>query len=439
MNAIQLAIAAIGGVALLLILVMVLKLHAFLAIMIAAMATGLMAGMDPMGIMSSIESGMGSTLGFVAVVVGLGTMFGKMLEVSGGADVLADTLLKRFGERSQWALAVTGFLVSIPIFLDVGFVILIPLVYSLSEKSNRSLLYYAIPLLAGLAVTHAMVPPTPGPTAVADILQADLGLVVLFGVIIGLPTMAIAGPLFGRYIGGKIDVKVPEAMRVERAKRDDSPGFSLVLGSILLPIALMVLNSTCSMFLEGTAKSVLGFIGHPFSALTIATVLSLILFRKGFTKKELQSIATSALAPAGIIILVTGAGGAFKQVLIDSGVGEAIAQSMGSSALPPLVIAFLIACAMRLAQGSATVAMITSAGMVAPLTASLSQPQLALVVIAIASGATIFSHVNDSGFWLVNQYLGLSETDTIRSWSVMETIIAVCGFLFALIASVIVG
>jgi Gnt-I system low-affinity gluconate transporter len=439
MNAIQLAIAAIGGVALLLILVMVLKLHAFLAIMIAAMATGLMAGMDPMGIMSSIESGMGSTLGFVAVVVGLGTMFGKMLEVSGGADVLADTLLKRFGERSQWALAVTGFLVSIPIFLDVGFVILIPLVYSLSEKSNRSLLYYAIPLLAGLAVTHAMVPPTPGPTAVADILQADLGLVVLFGVIIGLPTMAIAGPLFGRYIGGKIDVKVPEAMRVERAKRDDSPGFSLVLGSILLPIALMVLNSTCSMFLEGTAKSVLGFIGHPFSALTIATVLSLILFRKGFTKKELQSIATSALAPAGIIILVTGAGGAFKQVLIDSGVGEAIAQSMGSSALPPLVIAFLIACAMRLAQGSATVAMITSAGMVAPLTASLSQPQLALVVIAIASGATIFSHVNDSGFWLVNQYLGLSETDTIRSWSVMETIIALCGLAFALIASLIVG
>jgi Gnt-I system low-affinity gluconate transporter len=439
MNAIQLAIAAIGGVALLLILVMVLKLHAFLAIMIAAMATGLMAGMDPMGIMSSIESGMGSTLGFVAVVVGLGTMFGKMLEVSGGADVLADTLLKRFGERSQWALAVTGFLVSIPIFLDVGFVILIPLVYSLSEKSNRSLLYYAIPLLAGLAVTHAMVPPTPGPTAVADILQADLGLVVLFGVIIGLPTMAIAGPLFGRYIGGKIDVKVPEAMKVERAKRDDAPGFSLVLGSILLPIALMVLNSTCSMFLEGTAKSVLGFIGHPFSALTIATVLSLILFRKGFTKKELQSIATSALAPAGIIILVTGAGGAFKQVLIDSGVGEAIAQSMGSSALPPLVIAFLIACAMRLAQGSATVAMITSAGMVAPLTASLSQPQLALVVIAIASGATIFSHVNDSGFWLVNQYLGLSETDTIRSWSVMETIIALCGLAFALIASLIVG
>jgi Gnt-I system low-affinity gluconate transporter len=418
---------------------MVLKLHAFLAIMIAAMVTGLMAGMDPVGIMSSIERGMGSTLGFVAVVVGLGTMFGKMLEVSGGADVLADTLLKRFGERSQWALAVTGFLVSIPIFLDVGFVILIPLVYSLSEKSNRSLLYYAIPLLAGLAVTHAMVPPTPGPTAVADILQADLGLVVLFGVIIGLPTMAIAGPLFGRYIGGKIDVKVPEAMKVERAKRDDAPGFSLVLGSILLPIALMVLNSTCSMFLEGTAKSVLGFIGHPFSALTIATVLSLILFRKGFTKKELQSIATSALAPAGIIILVTGAGGAFKQVLIDSGVGEAISQSMGSSALPPLVIAFLIACAMRLAQGSATVAMITSAGMVAPLTASLSQPQLALVVIAIASGATIFSHVNDSGFWLVNQYLGLSETDTIRSWSVMETIIAVCGFLFALIASVIVG
>jgi len=439
MSVIQLALAALGGVVLLLVLVMVLKLHAFLAIMISTMVTGIAAGMEPVSVMSSIEKGMGSTLGFVAVVVGLGTMFGKMLEVSGGADVLADTLLRRFGDRSQWALGMTGFLVSIPIFLDVGFVMLVPLVYSLSEKSKKSLLYYAIPLLAGLAVTHAMVPPTPGPTAVADILHADLGLVVLFGIIIGLPTMAIAGPLFGRYIGKRIDAKVPEAMRVERTRREDAPSFLLVLGAILLPIALMVLNSTCSIFLDGTAKSVLGFVGHPFSALTIATILSLVVFRKGFTGKELRSIATSALAPAGIIILVTGAGGAFKQVLMDSGVGEAIAQSMGSSALPPLVIAFLIACAMRLAQGSATVAMITSAGMVAPLTMSLSQPQLALVVISIAAGATIFSHVNDSGFWLVNQYLGLSEADTIRSWSVMETIIALCGFSFSLIASLMVG
>ncbi|MDY6985806.1 MAG: gluconate:H+ symporter [Candidatus Thermoplasmatota archaeon] len=435
----QLALAAIGGVVLLLFLVMVLKLHAFLAIMISAMVTGILSGMDPSSVLSSIEEGMGSTLGFVAVVVGLGTMFGKMLEISGGTDVLADTLLKRFGERSQWALSITGFLVAIPVFLDVGFVILVPIIYSLSEKSKKSLLYYAIPLLAGLAVTHAMVPPTPGPTAIADILHADLGMVTLFGIIIGLPTMAIAGPLFGRYIGKRIDARVPEAMRVERTMREETPSFSIVLGAILLPIVLMVLNSTCSIYLEGAAKSLLGFIGHPFSALTIATVLSLILFRKGFTGKELRSIATSALAPAGIIILVTGAGGAFKQVLIDSGIGDAIAQSMGTSVLPPLVIAFFIACAMRLAQGSATVAMITSAGIVAPLTTALSQPQLALLVISIASGATIFSHVNDSGFWLVNQYLGLSEVDTIRSWSIMETIIALCGFSLALVISLVVG
>lgn len=431
-----LILTAVAGIFLLLFLVMKVKLHAFVALLLASLLVGVTAGMPLTGVIESIQKGMGGTLGFVAVVVGLGAMFGQMLEVSGGAERLAQTLLQRFGEdKAQWSLGLTGFLVAIPVFFDVGFIILVPLVYGLVEKTGRSLLYYGIPLLAGLAVTHSFVPPTPGPIAVANLLGADLGWVILFGIAAGLPAMAIAGPWFGRWIARRIHVGVPDYMQLTPRKADrELPSFLTVAGIILVPLALILVNTVTNVLLpkDDPTRTVLGFLGHPFVALLIATLLAFTLLgtRRGLTREEVQNIATKALEPAGIIILVTGAGGVFKQILIDSGVGKVLGDMMAGSPLPPLVLAFAIAALVRVAQGSATVAMITAAGLITPLVATLhlQGPVLGLLVIAIAAGATILSHVNDSGFWLVNRYFGLDVKDTLRSWTVMETLIALVGF-----------
>lgn len=443
-----LIVATVIGIALLLFLVMKVKLQAFIALLIASLFIGIAAGMDVMDVVDTIESGMGGTLGFIAVVVGLGAMFGELLKVSGGAERLALTLVNRFGEkRSQWALGLTGFLVSIPIFLDVALVILIPIVYSLAQKTKKSLLYYGIPLLAGLAVTHSFVPPTPGPMTVASMLGVDLGWVILFGVIAGIPAMAIAGPMFGKYIGDKIHLEVPDYQKLDgelaALKEDkDLPGFGLVFALILIPL-LLILASTLTEVIVGegggSLATAIQFIGHPFVALIITALLTFWLLgtRRGYTRDEVQTIATKSLEPAGIIILITGAGGVFKQMLIDSGVGDVMGNLLAGTSLPLIVIAFLMTTFVRVAQGSATVAMVTGAGLMAPLIdlAPVSQPELGLIAIAIASGATVFSHVNDSGFWLVNRFFGMTEAQTLKSWTVMETIIGFVGFFVVFIIS----
>ncbi|TKD67721.1 GntP family permease [Pseudalkalibacillus hwajinpoensis] len=439
----MLILIAVLAIFALLFLVIRTKLHAFVALLLVSLLVGIAAGMPLEGVIESITAGMGGTLGFVAVVVGLGAMFGQMLEVSGGAERLAQTLIKKFGEdKAQWALGLTGFIVAIPVFFDVGFIILVPLVYSLAKKTGKSLLHYAIPLLAGLAVTHSFIPPTPGPIAVADLIGADLGWVILFGSLAGIPAMIIAGPLFGRYIGKKIHVTVPDYMELEQKEYDkELPSFGLVTSLILIPLVLILANTLSDVLLEegNPWRSFLSFMGHPFVALTIATILAFILLGtlRGYTKEEVQGIANKALEPAGIIILVTGAGGVFKQVLIDSGVGEVLGDKMASSALPPILLAFLIAAAVRVAQGSATVSMVTAAGLMSPLITSMGMegPVLGLMVIAIAAGATVLSHVNDSGFWLVNRFLGLNEKDTLKSWTVMETLIGGVGFLVVFVLS----
>jgi Gnt-I system low-affinity gluconate transporter len=427
---------AIAGILLLLFFVIRLKLHAFVALLLVSLLVGIAAGMPLANVLDSIRKGMGDTLGFVAVVVGLGAMLGQMLEVSGGVERLAQELLKKFGEsKAQWALALTGFIVSIPIFFDVGFIIIVPLVHGLARKTGRSLLYYGIPLVAGLAVTHAFVPPTPGPIAVAELLHADLGWVILFGMVAGIPAMIVAGPLFARYISKRIHATVPDYFQTENKKFEkDLPGFGTVVGIIFIPLVLIILNTVSGAWLEaGTTRSLLAFIGHPFVALIIAVLLAFWLLgtQRGFSREEVQKIATKALEPAGIIILVTGAGGVFKQVLVDSGVGKILGEMMAASSLPPILLAFLAAAIIRIAQGSATVAMITAAGIIAPVVTKLEMqgPVLGLLVIAIAAGASIMSHVNDSGFWLIKQYFGLSEKETLRSWTVSVTLVAVVGFL----------
>ncbi len=413
-------------------------MQAFLALLIASIFIGLFTGMDPSFLIETIEEGMGGTLGFIAIVVGLGAMFGEMLRTSGGAERLAFTLVDKFGEkRSQWALGLTGFIVAIPVFLDVALVILLPIVYSLAMRTGKSLLYYAIPLLAGLAVAHSFIPPTPGPIAVASVIGVDLGWMLLFGVIAGIPAMIVAGPLFGRFIGNKLHIGVPahiaEKAKKESGERKQLPSFSLICFIIFSPLVLILLNTTGGIVLEdGMLRDVVTFIGHPFVALIIATLLAMYFLgkRRGVTKEEMQTMTTKALEPAGIVILITGAGGVFKEVLIQSGVGDAMGELMASSGFPLVLLAFLIATFVRVAQGSATVAMITAAGLISPILemVDLSQPSLALIAISIACGATVLSHVNDSGFWLVNRFLEMSEKDTLKSWTVMETIIGLVGF-----------
>lgn len=441
----DLAAVVTAAIALLLFLIIRLKMQPFVALIGVSMVTALAAGMPPETVMMCIQKGMGDTLGFIAVVVGLGAMFGQLLEVSGGAERLTLTLLRVFGaKRATWAMALAGFLVAIPVFFDVGFVILVPLVYSLSRDTKKSLLHYGIPLLAGLAVTHSFVPPTPGPIALAKLVEAELGRVIFYGIVIGLPCVVLAGPLFGSWIGKRIQASIPAYMEgvapVAPRTVSELPGFGMVFSILLLPLALILLNTVASVWLQAASplQRALAFLGHPFFALTLATVLAFVLLGtcRGLSREKVNEVATSALAPAGIIILVTGAGGVFKQVLVDTGAGKVLAQGLAGCGLHPVWAAFLIALVVRAVAGSATVAMVTAGGIIAPLLADVSVER-ALIVIAIAAGATAVSHVNDSGFWLVNRYFGLSPKDTLKSWTVMETIIGVTGATFAWLLAVL--
>ena len=436
----------------LLLMVLKFKLNAFISLLITSIFVGILAGMPLSKISESIQEGMGGTLGFIATVVGLGAIFGQMLESSGGARSLSRFLLKKFGkERAPWALMLTGFMIGIPIFLDVGFIILIPVVYALTRETKRSILAFAIPLLAGLAVGHAMIPPTPGPVAVANILEVELGWVILYGVIIGLPAAIIAGPLFGRFISGKIFIPAPEDIIKPENESEiisrKTPSYGVIALLIFIPLLLILMGTFIKVGADKgvVAKSMLTdiliFVGHPFTALIIATLLSILLcLRMKMPGQTILDLSTKALGPAGIIILVTGAGGVLKQILVDSGIGVILAESIAGSSIPIVFLAWALAALVRVTQGSATVAMITAAGIISPVlpALSLSQPDTAIIVIAIASGATILSHVNDSGFWIVNKYLGMNEKQTLQSWTIMETIISLVGLGLSLLLSIIV-
>jgi len=442
----QLVGAAIAGVALLLFLIIRVKLHAFVALLLGSLVIGVAAGMPFGGVLDAVARGVGSTLASIAVLVGLGAMFGQMLEASGGVQAVADSLLHRFGERrARWSLLVIGFVVAMPVFFDVAFILLISVVYGLTERTSRPIVYYALPLLAGLAVGHAFIPPTPGPIAVAGLLGADLGWVIFFGSVIGLPAAIVAGPVYAQFIARRVPARVPDYMHATGpGHRRTPPPVWLIVALIGIPIALIVGNTVAGVTLaeDRPLRVALGAVGHPMVALVITTVLAFWLLgvRSGYTPQQVQEIATKALEPAGIVILVTGAGGALKQVLLDSGVGDVFADGLLATKSSPLLLAFVTAAAVRLMQGSATVAMLTAAGLMAPLLGAVefTQPMLALLVIAIAAGATTTSHVNDSGFWLVNRYLGLSVPDTLRTWTVTTTIIAFVSMALTLLVAAVV-
>ena len=434
-------LSILAGISILLILILVLKIHAFIALLISSIVVGLLAGLSPIEMMDAVKNGMSSTLGFVATVVGLGAIFGGILEHSGGAKSITNRLLSVFGDKNApTAMVVAGFIIAIPVFFDVAFIILVPLVYSLQKKTGKSLLLYAIPLLAGLAITHAYIPPTPGPIAVADLVGAKLGNVIMLGFIVGIPTALVSGLLFGRYIAGRIHLVAPNADQSNESTQvnDDSelPAFSTILLIIMTPIVFILLSTMTDSGLipidkNGQLFGIIQLIGHPFTALIIANILAwgILGIARGFTRDQLLDISTDSLKPAGTIILLTGAGGVFKQVLVDTEIGEQMALMITDSGIPILLFAFLAAVIVRVLQGSATVAMITAAGIVSTIMSpEMTSMQIAAIVLAIASGASTLSHFNDSGYWLIKEYLGMSDTQTLRSWTTMTVVLSLTGF-----------
>ncbi len=474
-----LTVAALG-IALLLFLIIKAGLQPFVALLAVSIAVGLGAGLSvtelfgtvqKSGAVSLVEAGMGGTLGHIAVIVGLGTMLGSVLEASGGAEALSGRLRALFGERrAPLAMGVTGVVFGIPVFFDVGIFVLAPIVYAAARRSGKSILLYALPLLAGLSMTHAFLPPHPGPVAAAGLLHVDLGLVILMGAAAGVPAV-LAAWAYAAWIGRRVFVPVPEEMAAaaEEAKRAaataarkgssgpgpgpgpaPAPEQPVALGTLLAVIGtplLLILLATFSsvVFAPSTGRSVVEFFGHPFVALTIALLLAywLLGLRRGWSRTSLEAVSTASLKPVGNILLVVGAGGVFGAVLKGSGVAQALADAFAGAGLPVVVLAWLIAVALRVAQGSATVAIVTTAGIVAPLLAGgpgggHSQAQSALVVVAISAGSVFASHVNDGGFWMVSTYFGIPERETLKSWTVLESVLSVAGFAVAAALSAVV-
>ncbi|MFF8830371.1 GntP family permease [Streptomyces sp. NPDC015131] len=458
-----LTVAALG-IALLLFLIIKVRLQPFVALLAVSIAVGLAAGLSVTELFgtvqksaatSVVETGMGGILGHVAIIIGLGTMLGAILEVSGGAEVLSSRLLGLFGERrAPLAMGLTGLIFGIPVFFDVGIFVLAPIVYAAAKRSGRSILLYAMPLLAGLSMTHAFLPPHPGPVAAAGLLHVSLGWVILMGVVTGVPAVLAAWAYAG-WIGRHVFVPVPQDMlqaaeqaRAEVAReRDGQPeapvALSTVLAIIGTPLVLILAATFSSIALEpSTLRSVVEFFGNPFVALTIALLLAywLLGLRRGWSRASLESVSTRSLKPVGNILLVVGAGGVFGAVLKSSGVAQALSDTFHGIGLPVIVLAYLIALVLRVAQGSATVAIVTTAGIVLPLVehGGHSQAFLALVIMAISAGSIFASHVNDGGFWMVSSYFGIPERDTLKSWTVLESVLSVAGFAVAAALSLVV-
>ncbi|MEU7634926.1 SLC13 family permease [Streptomyces sp. NPDC039016] len=475
-----LTVAALG-IALLLFLIMKVRLQPFVALLGVSIAVGLAAGLSVTELfgtvqksdaVSMIETGMGGILGHVAIIIGLGTMLGAILEVSGGAEVLSARLLALFGERrAPLAMGLTGLIFGIPVFFDVGIFVLAPLVYAAAKKSGKSIVLYAMPLLAGLSMTHAFLPPHPGPVAAAGLFKVDLGWVILMGVVCGVPAVLAAWG-YAAWIGKRLFVPVPQdmaeaaeearaAVAAEQAAhggpscpepaggpgggapRERPVALGTVLAIIGTPLVLILLATFSSVALAPSAgRSVVEFFGHPFVALTLALLLAYYLLgvRRGWSRKSLEAVSTSSLKPIGNILLVVGAGGIFGAVLKGSGVATALSDTFHHVGLPVIVLAYLLSLVLRVAQGSATVAIVTTAGIVLPLVEAqgLSQAHLALVIMAISAGSIFASHVNDGGFWMVGKYFGISERDTLKSWTVLESVLSLAGFAMAALVSLLV-
>ncbi|WP_172651604.1 GntP family permease [Rhodococcus opacus] len=448
-----LTLAAIS-IAVLLILIIKLKLEPFIALIVVGVGVALIAGVSVVELVgtptsaadSILEKGFGGILGHITPIIGLGTVLGAMMERSGGADVLTERLLKLFGPNgAPLAMGVTGLVLGIPVFFDIGIFILAPLVYVAAKRGGKSLVMYAMPMLAGLSMTHAFLPPHPGPVAAAGLLHVDMGWIIIMGLACGIPAWFVSGVVWGSWIGKRVIIEVPDEFIPEEKEADKNPPPLWLISFIILVPMVLILGATVgNVVLEegSTLLSVLIFLGTPTIALTIAVLLALYLLgtRRGITAQEIGAMSAAALKPVGMILLVVGAGAFFGAVLRATGVGQALADSMDALGLPVILSAYLISCALRIAQGSATVAIVTTAGVIEPSIAAgnYSSPQIALIVIAVSAGSIIASHVNDGGFWIVSRYFNMSVKDTLKTWTVLETILSVVGFAMASLIWVLV-
>ena len=441
-NPTRLLIAAAVGIVVLLLLIIKFKLHPVISMMIAAIIIGVGAGMPLTMISDTVEKGVGKTLQGIALLVGLGSMFGGILEVSGGAQRIAQTLIDKLGQKKAGiALGITGLVIGTTVFFEAGVVVLIPLAFSVAKQTKKSTLYYAIPLLAGLASGYAFVPPSAGSVLVADSLGVNLGVMIMVGIPTALICMVVAGVIWVRFIGDKVFTKLPVNVEEIKDEPRELPPFGLVLGVILIPLVL-ILISTISKYLPipANVQNVLAFIGKPFLALTIATLAAMYFLgiKRGYTGEQLKKILDHSLRPVGMILLVIASGGVIRWMLQDSGLGEIIGPALEKSGMPLILVAFLIALLVRASVGSSMVAMTMASGIMATMPAVMATSVLyrAAMCCAICGGATALSHVNDAGFWLVGTFLEIDEKTTLKSWTVMETLIGVAALIVSLIISI---
>ncbi|MEU1902559.1 GntT/GntP/DsdX family permease [Streptomyces hygroscopicus] len=442
----QLGIAVLFGIAVLVLLITKTKLHAFLSLTIGSLVLGAVAGAPLDKVITSFSSGLGSTVAGVGVLIALGAILGKLLADSGGADQIVDTILAKASDRTMpWAMVLIAGIIGLPLFFEVGMVLMIPVVLLVAKRGNYSLMRIGIPALAGLSVMHGLVPPHPGPLAAIDAVHADLGITLALGVLIAVPTAIIAGPVFSRVADRWVRVTPPDGLVPTRPSEEleRRPGFGVTVATVLLPVVLMLIKALVDIVVddpENHVQRVADVIGAPLIALLAAVIVGMFTLGRaaGFTRDRISSTVEHSLAPIAGMLLIVAAGGGFKQTLIDIGVGKMIMDISESWNVSALLLAWLIAVAIRLATGSATVATISAAGLMTPLAADMSSTHVALLVLAIGAGSLFFSHVNDAGFWLVKEYFGMSVGQTVRTWSVMETVISVVALAFVLLLSLVI-
>lgn len=432
-----------GAVIGLILLIAWARVHAFIALVIAALFVGVCSGMPLEGIARAFQEGVGGTLGFIAVVIGLGTILGKLLAASGGAEVIASRLMAPFGERRlHWALATVGFVVGLPVFFSVGLVLLAPILFTLVRTSGVPVLFLALPLVTGLSVSHGLVPPHPGPLVAIERLGADMGRTIAWSLVIGLPAALIIGPAMGRLFRDRLRVVAgPLAAQLSVAATGPRPGFAAALATVLLPIALMLVATFAGLMLpDGAARRWIEFAGTPVVAMLVAVLVAAYVFGTalGRPREQLQRLAEESLGPVASLLLVVGAGGGFGRVLTAAGVDQAIAAAASGWDLSPLLLGWTVAAVLRIAVGSATVAITTAASIIAPVAAAVPGTHPELLVIALGAGSLIASHVNDGGFWLVKEYLNLTVPQTLATWTVLETAIAVVVLVLVLGADILV-
>ncbi|MBS9435305.1 gluconate transporter [Photorhabdus hainanensis] len=440
MSTLTLVLTAVGSVLLLLFLVMKARIHAFVALILVSMGAGVFSGMPLDKIAETMQEGMGGTLGFLAIVVALGAMFGKVLHETGALDQIAVKLLNSFGEKNaHYSLGIAGLVCALPLFFDVAIVLLIGVAFAVARRTGGNVVRLVIPLFAGVAAAAAFLLPGPVPMLLASQMNADFGWMILIGISAAIPGMLLAGPIFGSFISKYVTLDLPNDMSEPSLGQGKMPSFGLSLSLVLFPLALVGLKAIGESFVEQGSKLYqwLEFIGHPFSAILVACLIAIygLAIRRGMSKEKVMDICSSAIQPAGIILLVTGAGGVFKQVLVDSGVGPALGNALIGAGLPIALACFILAGTVRIIQGSATVACLTTVGLILPVVDLLgySGAQLAALSICIAGGSLVLSHVNDSGFWLFGKFTGATESQTLKTWSIMETILGTTGAVVGMV------